>query len=153
MPQAPQLEFAFEALAQVAPFVEIGDTPLGRQRMIPILGGHFEGPRIKGEILPGGHDWQFITPEGATELTAHYVMKASDGALIAVTNRGLRHAPDEVQAKLLRGEAVDPSLVYFRATPRFETAAPQHRWLNRHIFLCVGERAPSAVRLFFYAVL
>ena len=153
MIESPALDFAFEALVDVAPAVELGETPLGRQRMIPILGGSFVGPRIKGEVLAGGADWQIITPDGATDLTARYLMRAEDGAMIGVTNRGLRHAPPEIQARLLRGEAVDPAQVYFRAAPRFDTAAAPHRWLNRHLFLCTGERAPSAVRLRFFMVL
>lgn len=153
MSQAPNLEFAFTARVKVAPPIELGDTPRGRQRMIPILSGTFEGPKIRGEVLAGGADWQILRPDGVTELVAQYAMRAGDGAVIAVSNRGLRHAPPTVMAKLQAGEPVDPAQVYFRATPSFATAAPQHDWLNRGIFLCSGERLPDAVLLNFFRVL
>jgi len=152
MVRAPPLEFVFEASVAVAPPVELGETPNGRQRMIPILGGDLAGPAIRGEVLAGGADWQLPRPDGVTELTARYVIRADDGALIAVTNRGLRHAPSELNARLLAGEPVGPALVYFRASPSFATAAPRYQWLCRHIFVCTGERRPQAVLLRFFRV-
>jgi Protein of unknown function (DUF3237) len=153
MAQAPALEFAFAAQVRVAPPLELGETPHGRRRMVPILGGTFEGPAIRGEVLAGGADWQVLRPDGVTELTARYVMRAEDGAMIAVTNRGLRHAPPETMARLLAGELVESAQVYFRATPSFSTASSRHAWLNRAIFLCAGERLPDAVALNFFQVL
>ncbi len=153
MVQAPQMEFAFEMRVKVAPPVEIGETPRGRQRMIPILGGTIEGPNFRGEVLAGGADWQFLRPDGATELEAHYVIRAADGTQIAVVNRGLRHAPPDINVKLLAGEKVDPAQVYFRATPTFYSASPAHEWLNRSVFVCSGERAPDGVLLHFFRVL
>ncbi|MGH7075844.1 MAG: DUF3237 domain-containing protein [Stellaceae bacterium] len=153
MVQVPGLEFVFAALVKVAPPVEFGETPQGRRRMIPILGGIVEGPSFRGEVLAGGADWQLLRPDGASELVAQYAIRADDGAIIAVTNRGLRHAPPEVMARLNAGEPVDPEAVYFRASPSFSTAATQHAWLNRHLFLCIGGRAPDAVQLDFFRVM
>ncbi len=152
MVQAPQLEFVFEARVEVAPPVEMGETPRGRQRMVPIRGGIIDGPRLRGEVLAGGADWQILRPDGATELEAHYVIRAEDGTQIAVINRGLRHAPPDVNAKLLAGEKIDPAQVYFRATPSFASASPAHDWLNRSVFVCTGERLPNAVALKFFRV-
>ena len=152
MVKAPQLEFVFEARVTIAPTVEMGETPRGRQRMIPITGGTVEGPDFRAEVLPGGADWQFLRPDGATELEAHYVIRTPDGTNIAVVNRGLRHAPPEINAKLLAGEKVDPALVYFRATPTFYSASPAHEWLNRSVFVCTGERWPDGVKLKFFRV-
>ena len=153
MTEAPRLEFVFEARVTIAPTVEMGETPRGRQRMIPILGGEVEGPDFRGEVLAGGADWQIIRPDGAAELTAQYVIRAADGANIAVTNRALRHAPPAVNAKLLAGEKVDPGLVYFRGSPSFACASPAHDWLNRYIFVCTGERWPDGVKINFFRVL
>jgi hypothetical protein len=86
------------------------------------------------------------------ELHARYVIAATDGALIYVENTGIRTGPPDVLARLNRGEAVDPALVYFRSVPRFETAAPAHRWLMEHIFLATGIRRPDRVELAVYVV-
>jgi len=52
----------------------------------------------------------------------------------------------------MSGEEVDPALYYFRTTPVFETAAPQHAWLNRTVAVCSGMRTREGVMLDFYAV-
>ncbi|HEY5209308.1 MAG TPA: DUF3237 domain-containing protein [Stellaceae bacterium] len=153
MVRAPALEFVFEARVTIAPTVDMGETPRGRQRMIPITGGVVEGPNFRGTVLAGGADWQILRPDGATELTAQYVIRAEDGTQIAVINRALRHAPPEINARLLANEKVDPDLVYFRGSPTFASAAPTHDWLNRSVFICTGERWPDGVLLHFFRVL
>ena len=152
MVEAPELEFAFEARVQVAPAQEVGDTPLGRQRVIPILGGTVEGPRLNAEVLPGGADWQIVRPDGVVDLTARYLIRTHDGAMVAVTNHGLRHGPPDVMDRLSRGEPVDPALIYFRTAPTFATGDPRYQWLNRHIFVCTAERAPLGVTIHFFQV-
>lgn len=153
MTEAPRLEFVFEARVTIAPMIEMGETPRGRQRMIPITGGVVEGPNFKGTVLSGGADWQIIRPDGAAELTAQYVIRAEDGTNIAVINRALRHAPPEINARLLANEKVDPALVYFRGSPTFASPSPKHDWLNRSIFVCTGERLPDSVKIDFFRVL
>lgn len=147
------LDFAFRLSVTVAPALELGETQHGRRRIIPITGGRVEGPRLSGRVLPGGADWQVIRRDGCAELEARYTLEAADGALIAVANRGLRHGPPEIVAKLVAGEAVDPAAYYFRCTPVFETAAPAHQWLTRTVFTATGERRPDEVEIRVYAVL
>ena len=120
----PSLVYAFEVRAEVAPPIEVGRTPRGTRRVVPIVGGTFEGGELKGRILAGGADWQLIHEDGFTQLDSRYTLETDAGDVIAVRNRGVRHAPPEVMARLLAGESVDPSLVYFATTPTFETAAP-----------------------------
>jgi len=152
MSQAPRLEFVFEARVKIAPTIDMGQTPRGHQRVIPITGGEVEGPNFKGEVLAGGADWQMLRPDGVNELTAQYVIRTPDGANIAVVNRALRHAPPEINARLLAGEEVDPSLVYFFGSPTFASASPAHDWLNKSVFVCTGERWPDGVKIKFYRV-
>jgi hypothetical protein len=54
----PQLEFAFTATITLGVVQEVGITPHGKRRVIPITGGSFAGPAIKGTVEPGGADWQ-----------------------------------------------------------------------------------------------
>ncbi|MCB0082369.1 MAG: DUF3237 family protein, partial [Caldilineaceae bacterium] len=86
-------------------------------------------------------------------LEAKYTLRTNDGALLYVTNLGIRHGPLEVLTRIAQGELVDPALYYFRATPRIETGAPQYAWLNDLIMVCSGARTADAVLLDFYAVL
>jgi hypothetical protein len=139
------LTLALTLRVQVGPPVELGNVPRGRRRIIPILGGTFEGPNIRGKVLSGGADWQIVRADGLAELDTRYTLQTETGSLIYIQNAGIRHAPPDVTRKLLAGEAVDPSLVYFRTVPVFETSAPELEWLARSIFVGTGERYPSEV--------
>jgi hypothetical protein len=152
-PAPPRLEFAFEVRAEVANPTVVGQVPLGTRRIIEILGGTFEGPRLKGKLLPGGADWQLIREDGFTDIDARYTLQTDSGHLIYVSNVGIRHAPPDVMKRLNAGEAVDQSQIYFRAIPKFEAAAPELQWLMRSIFIATGERYPKGVVIRFWRVL
>ena len=141
------LQALFRAEITLAPPQELGDTPVGRRRIIGITGGRFSGERLSGRVLAGGADWQVIRADGVADLDARYTLETSDGALIYVRNRGLRHGPAEVVQTLSRGEAVDPSLYYMRTTPSFETGDPRYAWLNKIVCVATGARRTSAVEL------
>jgi len=143
----------FRAEIALAPAQELGGTPAGRRRIIPITGGRFAGERLSGRVLPGGADWQVIRPDGVADLDARYTLETSDGALIYVRNKGYRHGPDEVIRRLAAGEAVDPSLYYMRTTPWFETGDARYAWLNRIVCVGTGARRPDRVELEFFEVL
>lgn len=148
----PGFAFIGQVDVAVAPPQLIGAGPTGERRVIPILGGTLSGPRLAGTILPGGADYQLIRADGVAEIEARYTIRLDDGALVYVVNRGLRHAAPEDMARLMRGEPVPPERVYFRTAPAFETAAAQHAWLMRSLFLGLGERRPDAVRIRIFAV-
>ena len=131
----PTLEFAFEAAVSVAPRFSLGQVHGGERR-----------------VIPGGADWQLVQPDGLIDLTARYTIEAADGTLIGVVNRGLRHGPPELLARLAAGEVVDPSLIYFRTTPVFEAPAGPHEWLALHIFVATGQRHPDGVLIRFFVV-
>lgn len=145
VPFIPELRHAFTAFVTVAAPLEVGETARGRRRVIPITGGHVEGPRLTGIVLPGGADWQAIAPDGTAYLVARYTLRAEDGTPISVVNRCVRRAPPAVLAQLAAGRTVDPSLYYFRGTPGFEVAAGPHDWLMGSVFVATGERAADHV--------
>jgi hypothetical protein len=144
-PQPPRLTLAMTLRVEVGPPMELGEVPRGRRRIIPILGGTFEGPNIRGKVLPGGADWQIVRADGLAELDTRYALQTEQGSVIYIQNAGMRHAPPEVTKKLLAGEAVDPAQVYFKTVPAFETGAPELQWLTRAIFVGTGERYPAEV--------
>jgi len=149
----PELEFAFEAVAEIGAPQDLGMMPHGRRRIIPVLGGRFEGPQIRGRILPGGADWQILRADGSAELDARYTLETDRGALIYVANRGLRHGPPEVLEQLNAGQTVDPRLYYFRTVAQFESGAPECGWLLRSIFIGTAERYPDKVKVRFWKLL
>ena len=113
--------------------LEVGAVPRGRRRIVPIEGGTFEGPGLRGTVLPGGADWQIVRSDGLAELDTRYTLKTEAGDMIYIQNAGMRHAPPDITRRLLAGQDVDPSLVYFRTVPTFETEAPHLQWLTRAI--------------------
>ena len=131
---------------------ELGETPHGRRRIIGITGGSFRGERLSGRVLAGGADWQAIRGDGVADLDARYTLETVDGALIYVRNRGYRHGPADVLAKLSAGEEVDPSLYYMRTTPLFETGDARYAWLNRLICVASGARRKNSVSLEMFEV-
>jgi hypothetical protein len=147
-----QLRPLLKAEIALAPAQELGDTPLGRRRIIPITGGRFEGDRLAGRVLAGGADWQMIRPDGVADLDARYTLETADGALIYVRNKGYRHGPAAVMDRLRAGEAVDPALYYMRTTPRFETGDARYAWLNGIVCVASGARRAAAVELEVYEV-
>lgn len=149
---APGLVHVADLSAMVAPPIDVGTSAVGRRRVIPILGGEVSGPRLQGRVLPGANDYQIIRSDSVLELQARYVIETTDKALIYVENTGIREGPADVLARQAAGELVDPSLIYFRTVPRFETAAPAYQWLMRRIFICAGARFPDRVQIAFYEV-
>ncbi|MVW70313.1 DUF3237 domain-containing protein [Bordetella sp. 15P40C-2] len=151
-PTAPLLEHIATLHVYVGPPQEVGETPSGRRRIIPILGGNVSGPLLNGTILPGGADFQSIRSPTYTDIQARYVIETTEGHRVYVENTGIRTCSAEDTAKLARGEAVDPARVYFRTYPRFETAAPELACLQEQLFVGTGARYPDHVELNFYRV-
>ena len=155
MNNKPKLEFAFEIKIKVEPGkgFEAGNTPKGFRRMIPITSGAFEGPDMKGTVIPGGYDFQLLRDDKVVEIDARYVLQTDDGALITIVNRGLRHADTEVMQQMANGFEVSPSLYYFRSVPQFETGSKKYQWLNKTMFVANGIRKPAEVIIIVFKVL
>jgi len=140
----PGLKFVMEETVSLGKAVEVGKTARGQRRIIPITGGHFEGPGIKGEVMPGGWDWQLSRPDGCTDVKADYFLKTDDGVVINVVNTG----------EICPGAGGKPAAV--RTHPVFEPPLGKYEWLGRHAFVgTLGMAPPSAgpaVRIRFYQV-
>lgn len=122
----------------------VGAVPHGTRRTAALSGGNFEGPRLRGTVVPGASaDWQLLRADGVLEMDLRATLRTDDDALISMRSFGLRHGPPEVIAAIARGEVVDPANYYFRITPRFETAHPAYMFLNRIIAVATGDRRPE----------
>jgi hypothetical protein len=126
-PTPPPLEFVFEVVAAIGQLLQLGKSKHGERRLIPITGGTVEGPRLSGEVLPGGADWQLVRADGDVELEARYPIRASDGAVIQVCNRCLVHVPAGAKGR---------ENIYVRTVPEFDAPLDgPHAWLNHAIFI------------------
>jgi hypothetical protein len=146
-------QLLFQVTFTVAPPLLLGATPLGDRRNVIVTGGQFEGPKLRGKVLPGGSDWILLRPDGALQLDVRATLQTDDGALINMTYRGVRHGPENVIARLNRGEPVDPSEYYFRTAPFFETSAATYAWLNKIVAVATGHRLPAGPIYEVYEVL
>ncbi|HXD39995.1 MAG TPA: DUF3237 domain-containing protein [Ramlibacter sp.] len=146
----PQLKFFADLSVQVAKALQVGRTARGLRRLIPILSGEAVGDGWRARVLPGGADFQLVVSDTLAELDARYVLETDGGDLIYVQNRAIRSGPPELMARLVRGEPVDPALIYFRCTPSFETVSKSLGWINERMFAGTGERHPDKVVMRFF---
>ncbi len=142
-----QFEYLCNLNVDVGEVVTMGDGPLGERRVIPILGGSFEGPAMRGSVLAGGNDWQIVRKDGVLDIDARYALGEERGGVVRVVSQGYRHASPEVLTSLARGEAVDPVKYFFRTVLRFETGAPDLAWLNKTIAVATAERKARQIVL------
>ncbi len=135
----PQFEWIYTALVTIGPVEEVGSRPEGLQRIIPITGGRFQGPRLRGSIIPGGMDWNLHRSDGTSLVEASYFMRTDDGVVIKITNSGvnLRAAPGHAHTR--------PSFT----TPVFAAPAGTYEFLNKGVFVGTLEPLPgqNAVRI------
>jgi hypothetical protein len=150
---APRLEHLCDLAVTIAAPVEVGHTPAGLRRMIPITGGTVKGARVNGKVLAGGADFQLILNGGTqAHLDARYVMELDDGSRVFVQNTALRVASLENSQRIMNGQPVNPDEVYFRCQPKLEATTPEWAWLSESQFIGSGRRAPDGVFLSFYRV-
>ena len=146
-------ELLFTLTGKTAAPIEFKASSIGRRRVVAVEGGDFEGPKLRGRILPGGTDCMLVRPDGVVCLDVRMPLETHDGERIFMCYKGLRHGPPEVMEQLARGETVDPSKYYFRITPWFETGAEKYDWLNRIVAVGTGERLASGPVYYVYEVL
>jgi len=133
-------EFLFTISLEVQVF-DLGDTPHGVRRIAQFSAGSFQGPKLKGTVLPGGGGWSLMRRDGVLEIGIHrLILETDDKQHIFMSWKGLRHGPAEVMDRLNRGENVDSDSYYFRSTPYFETSSERYAWLNRICSVATGSR-------------
>ena len=132
-------EFLYEFEATLDSTIVLGKTSLGNRMIHPVTGGSFEGPKIKGEVLPIGADWALSFDSGIKKLDVDIVLKTDDGALIYVTYTGYIYPKEDGN-------------LYFRVVPIFETSSEKYYWLNHTIAVGIGRRIEGGVAYTVYAI-
>jgi len=144
-PTVPTLEFAFEENVTLAKGIPVGKTSLGTRNIIPITGGTFEGPKIRGTIIPGGWDWQLVRADGCVQIKADYMLRTDDDVVINVVNQGVLCPPKD---------GAPPTPV--RTLPVFEPPLGKYEWLGQSAFIGTLEAATDSsvpgVKIRFYRV-
>ena len=142
----PSLTLLYRLEAVLGEPLDLGEVGHGRRRIVPQTGGTFEGPHMKGKLLPGvSADWQIVLPDGTALADIRSTLQTDDGALLYVQSRGIRHGSPDVLERLGRGEDVDASEYTFRTSTQIETASRDLAWLNKGVFISVGGRLQASV--------
>ncbi len=132
-----KLEYLMTYRAELKPAVSIGQGPLGARQIFDVTGGTFEGPRLRGTILPSGGDWLQVGADGVGRLDVRATFLTDDGAHIYLQYVGIFDF-SAVADKLARGEATEFGEAYFMTAPRFETGDERYEWLNRVVAVAEG---------------
>lgn len=122
-----QSEFLLDLTLQVQTPQNLGSSDGGRL-IVPVSGGTFAGPRLKGTIVPPGGDWIVQRPDGSRLLDVRLLLQTEDGQKIYVSWRGIAYTPP--------GGTLNS-----RILPVFETTAPKYAWLNNVV--AVGVYRPD----------
>ena len=117
LPREPRFESVYEAHVPSASVCRRGHQ--GSERgLTQLLGGVFEGPKIRGKVLPSTRDWPVYLQNGVRTTDVDYVFVTDDGVHLFITVRGFRYDVSKMKGAALEAEAVDP------APTRF--ASPSH---------------------------
>jgi hypothetical protein len=129
-----------------------GPTHAGNRRVVRVSGGSFEGPKLKGRVLPGGSDWIVVRRDGVLIQDVRLVLQTDDDHNILMSYRGMRHGPEDVIRRVDSGEDPDPSEYYFRTAPIFEAPDGEYDWLNKVIAFAIGRRRATGLTYAVYAL-
>ena len=120
--------------------VNIGAMGQGRRRIAPILGGRFEGERLRGAVLPGGADWVVNRPDGVMAIDVRITLVTHDNVSIYCTYQGLFRAEAQAMARFNRAEQLREDEYSLRTVTRFESGAADYAWLNDILAVGVGRQ-------------
>lgn len=125
----------------------IGDTshavirggPTGTRMIAPVTGGTFEGPRLKGTIVPPGGDWVHARKNRTIHLDVRLQLVTDDGESILMTYQGI-------------GKPNDDGTTAIRTAPTFETGAESYVWLNDVQAVGIGTAGTESVTYEIYGL-
>lgn len=101
-PQAPGLTFLYTSYVKCLNNVYVTEGPRGLRTTIPIVGGNFTGPRLRGKILDVGADWGVTdTQTGIFTADTRYNFQTDDGANIFLQTSGPAQKTGGLHLRLL----------------------------------------------------
>jgi hypothetical protein len=148
-----KLEPLYDMHADLKPGTLVGPGPYGTRNIVDVTGGHVEGPRLRGRLLPSGGDWLLIRPDGRGLLDVRATLETEDGAFVYIQYYGILELTDAVQQAVESGGSTEFGDQYFVTQPRFETGDPRYAWLNSVVAVGEGRMRPGAVEYRVYHAL
>ena len=137
-PHSPALEYLGTLTAETGTRTVIENGPQGTRTIVQVVGGRFEGPRLKASVQTPAGDWITNRADGSYRLDVRLTLKTEDGALILVTYNGI-------------GQTTNAG-ASLRIAPLFETGDSRYVWLTRLQAIGVGERVGTTVKYDIYAL-
>lgn len=152
MVDALPVQHLFDMAVDLLPAQAI-PTPIGTRLTFVTTGGVLDGPRLRGEILPGGGDWLVVGSDGVGQVDVRATLRSDDGALIHYEARGVIKIPVDGMDRLAAGEVLAFDETYVRTTPSFQTADERYAWLNEVVAVGYNILSPNHIDYRVYQVL
>ena len=146
-------DFLFTLQQLSSPILSTGSSKIGERKVINVLGGSFVGPKLRGDVMPIGGNWIWVTPDGVYNLDGRLTLRTYDGAGIYLRYTGYRRGLADVLGRLDAGEDIDPEKYYMRISLLFETGDTRYQWLNSILAIGVGQRKPDGPLYHVHAIL
>ncbi len=148
----PRLEHLYDMHVDLEAPQMIGAGPAGNRQVWIVKGGTFNGPKMRGVVLPGGGDWALVRTDGVIQLDVRATVQTDDGALVYAQYSGLIILPPGVAPRIFGGEDVPLSEYYFYTNPMFQTGDERYAWLNDLLAVGRGKAVPGGVEYRVWAV-
>jgi hypothetical protein len=146
------VEHLFDMHVNLRPAQPIA-TPVGARLTFITTGGVIDGPKLRGEILPGGGDWLIVGADGVGRVDVRATIRTHDGVLIHYEARGVIKIPADGLDRLADGEVLPFEQTYVRTTPKFETADERYAWLSEVVAVGYNILSPNHIDYRIYRVL
>jgi hypothetical protein len=149
----PRLELLMTVRIEVRrPATDVGAGPSGVRQIHDLASGSFEGPKLRGRVLPSGADWLLVGADGVGRLDVRATLETDDGAYIYVQYPGVLVMNDAVRRAVAGGMEMRFGEAYMMTQPRFETGDARYAWLNSLVAVGQGRLLPGGVEYRVYAV-
>jgi len=146
------VEHLFDMHVDLQP-AQVIPTPVGTRMTFITTGGVIEGPKLRGELLPGGGDWLTVGSDGAGRVDVRATLRTHDGVLIHYESRGIIKIPADGVQRLAAGEVLPFEDTYIRTTPKFETSDERYAWLSEVVAVGYNILSPNHIDYRIYRVL
>jgi hypothetical protein len=146
------VEHLFDMKVDLEP-AQLIETAVGNRMIFISKGGRIEGPRLNGELLPGGGDFLNIGTDLVGRADIRATIRTDDDALIYYTGLGVIKIPADGLQRLADGERIPFEESYVRIAPRWETSDERYAWLSETVAISHNELSQDHIDYRIYKVL